>query len=81
MSVDPTPRFDTPEALLQAPQLTVRQKLELLRRWEYDQRELAVAVEEGMPGREPELLGRIARARSALAPDASFEYGPPTKHG
>lgn len=64
--VDVSIRVATPEELLQDPGLDDASKVELLRRWEFDERQIAVAVEEGMPGPDPPLLQRILQARSVL---------------
>jgi len=78
---DPTLRFGTPEAVLADSNLTIARKIEILRQWEYDQREIGVAVEEGMPGPEPQWLGRIEQALIALTGGLDLEQGPPTKQG
>jgi hypothetical protein len=50
----------------QDPSLTDAQRADLLRRWAYDELLVAVAVDEGMPGPDPQLLGRILRALGNL---------------
>lgn len=78
---NPASRYATPEAVLEA-DLSTAEKIEILRRWEYDQREQAVAMEEGMGQKEPELLDRIVRARRQLGDDGGHDEGaPPTKTG
>jgi hypothetical protein len=64
--MNPAVRFKTPEAVLRDPNLNDDEKIGILRLWEYDERELAVAINEGMPGPEPVLLSRIAVALSQL---------------
>ena len=77
---DPALVFDSPEAVLQA-DLTGEQQLEILRRWEFDLRELAVAEDENMGGGESSaLLPRVRRAILTLEP-AEPPSGPTTKHG
>ena len=49
--VDPALVFKTPEEVLADSELSREQKIKILRRWEYDVRELQVAEEEGMEGR------------------------------
>jgi hypothetical protein len=44
---DPSTRFSQPEAVLKELGLTREQKIEILRRWAYDESEIAVAEEEG----------------------------------
>ena len=55
--------FSTPQAILQAPDLTRQQKVERLKQWETDLRLLMVASEENMtgdaPGRTAELLRQV----------------------
>ncbi|WP_206609480.1 hypothetical protein [Thiohalobacter thiocyanaticus] len=48
--LDPTAVFRTPGELMARIDLSDAQKIELLRRWEYDARELEVAEEENMAG-------------------------------
>ena len=78
---DPEAEFGTPEAVLENTHLTKDQKFEILRRWEYDQSEIAVAEEEGMPGGEPALLARIYHALQILTGGLDVEHTPPTKQG
>ena len=42
----PETAFETPEAVISSPALTVDQKIEVLRRWEYNASEEAVALGE-----------------------------------
>ena len=51
--LDPASSFDAPQDVVQSPDLSRTQKIEILCRWAYDARELAVAEEEGMVGGEP----------------------------
>ena len=78
---EPRAAFAAPEDVLRDPALTTIEKIELLRQREYDEREIAVAQEEGMPGPEPELLGRILRALDALTGGLDLDKSPPTKQG
>jgi hypothetical protein len=65
--------------------LTREQKIEVLRRWEYDEAERRVAEEEGMPagsgGDGGDLLQRIVRALDALGDGVDVGRTPPTKQG
>jgi hypothetical protein len=70
---DPAAVFATPEDVAGHPALTRKQKIEILRLWEYDAAEAEVATEEGMPGGNDGLLGRILLALDAL--DAGIEAG------
>ena len=77
--LDPGAVFATPEAVRDAPRLSHEDKVDILRRWEYDARELSVAEEEGMGGgEEGPLLDRIEAALHALTgyPDPESDSGP-----
>jgi hypothetical protein len=67
---DPASVFASPEALAAEPSLRPGEKIELLRQWAYDARELEVAEEEGMGGGEASLGGRILVALHALEDQA-----------
>lgn len=75
---DPAAHFADPAALVHAQELTAEQKVALLRRWEYDESEMAVATEEGMPGGENSVLQAIAAALAVLDPGGQSTA--PSKH-
>ena len=77
--LDPGAAFDSPESVLTSGGLSKSLKIEILRRWAYDARELAVAEEEGMPTAQDSLLQRILLALAQLGADADLERGAPTK--
>jgi len=79
--LDPTSVFRAPEDVLKAGDITREQKIEILRRWEYDARELEVADDESMTGGGSDLLERVLESLSALGyvPDPDRE--PPTRQG
>jgi hypothetical protein len=80
--LDPASVFATPEAILVRESLSKAQKIEILRRWEYDASETGVATEEGMPDGENDLLHRILLALDQLAGEIDVEQVGPTKqHG
>lgn len=80
--LDPGSMFGTPEEVLAHGGLTDQQRIEILRRWEYDASENGVAVEEGMPGEESDLLRRILLALGTLSGGADVErVGPTKQHG
>ena len=59
-----------------------QQKVEVLRRWEYDASESCVATEEGMPDGESDLLRRILLALEKLSVKIDLDQVGPTKqHG
>lgn len=79
---DPASVFASPEEVAASAELTAEQKIEILRRWEYNASEEAVALEEGMPGEESELLTRILEALGEVAGPLDLERTGPTKqHG
>lgn len=80
--LDPGSIFKAPEDVLSHAALAREQKIEILRRWEYDAAEMCVAIEEGMPGDESGLLGRILLALNQLTGGVDTERaGPSKQHG
>lgn len=80
--VDPASVFADPGAVLAHTQLTDPQKIEILKRWEYDARENHVADEEGFPARQPgSLLDTVLAALHELQSGPDTEHSPPTKQG
>jgi hypothetical protein len=63
--------------------LSREQKIEILRRWEYDIRELQVADEEGMAPADPQpvILDAVLNALRSLGAPADTERSAPTKQG
>lgn len=80
---DPATEFDDPTQVLEERSLSRGQKIEILRRWEYDAREEAVATEENMPGGDDSaaILDRINNALHRLGAGPDTEHQPPTKQG
>jgi hypothetical protein len=64
--IDPDAAFDSPWNVLEHAGLSTEQKTQILRRWEEDAAQVAVAVEEGMPGTESDLLRQILLALGQL---------------
>lgn len=79
--LDPTSVFSKPDDIIRDQTLTKAQKIKLLRRWEYDARELAVADEENMSGGPPNMLDQVLEALHKLSAPVDLEHAPPTKHG
>ena len=78
--LDPTQVFDEPEEVVANNELTRDQKIEILRRWEYDAHQLEVAEEEaGMAVRRPEMFDQVVQALHALGAARDTEHTPPTK--
>ena len=79
--LDPASVFASPEEVVGRTDLTKDQKVEILRRWEYDASEIAVAEEEGMADGKPLLLHRVLEALDTLTGGIDVEHRPPTKQG
>ncbi len=78
--LDPTMVFEDPKDVVANVELTRDQKIEILRRWEYDARQLEVAEEEaGMAVRRPEMFDRVLQALHTLGVERDIEHTPPTK--
>ena len=80
--IDPGSAFVSPTSVLEAEDLSTEQKIDILKRWEYDAREIQVADEEGFPAREPGcLLDTVLAALHRLGAGPDIEHSPPTKQG
>ncbi len=78
--LDPTKVFEDPMDVVANDELTRDQKIEILRRWEYDARQLEVAEEEaGMAVRRPEMFDLVLQALHTLGVKRDIEHTPPTK--
>lgn len=78
--LDPTKVFKDPCEVVADLELTRNQKIEILRRWEFDAHELEVAEEEaGMTVLHPEMFDRIVQALHTLGAKRDTEHTPPTK--
>ncbi len=78
--LDPTMVFKDPKEVVANAELTRDQKIEILRRWEYDAHQLEVAEEEaGMGVRRPEILDQVIQALHTLGAERDTEHTPPTK--
>ncbi len=79
---DPAAIFASPESVVTEATLSRSQKVDILMRWEYDAAEQAVALEEGMPGRETGMQRRILLALHQLGARVDVErIGPTKQHG
>ena len=79
--VDPSTLFKNPQDVVESKDLARDQKIEILRRWEYDIRELQVADEEGMPpvSKQSVSLDAVSKALHSLGVDPDVEHSAPTK--
>jgi hypothetical protein len=64
--IDPASVFHYPEEVLDSPDLTLSDKISILKQWKYDALELMVAEEENMSGGEVDLLDAISLALNKL---------------
>jgi len=80
---DPSAVFKKPQEVIETGDLSREQKIEILRRWEYDVRELQVADEEGMAPADPQpvILDAILNVLRSLGAPADIEHSAPTKQG
>ena len=69
--------FASPETLRGQRGLRREQKTEILRRWAYDARQLALAEYEGMMGGETSLLARVLSVLDSLTRGCNAEPSPP----
>jgi hypothetical protein len=78
---DPGLVFKNPAEVVEKSDLTRDQKIQILRRWEYDVRELQVADEENMTGPQSIGLDAVLAALRALDAAADLDHAAPTKQG
>ena len=82
--LDPASEFKSPQALVEDETLSREQKIDILRRWSYDAREIAVAEEENMLGSSDKhhiLLEKIQKCLLQLGFESDQSDGAPTKQG
>jgi hypothetical protein len=82
--LDPGTVFESPDEVLKSEELTREQKIRILKRWEYDARELQVAEEENMIGTNGDILDQIMRALLQLDQKSEverLEHSPSSKQG
>jgi len=79
--LDPSSEFSHPEDVLKQKNLSREQQVSILKRWEYDARELSVAEEENMTGGPPNMLKEILDTLHKLGINKSTEQSSPTKQG
>ena len=79
--LNPGSVFSSPEDVVKEEGITREQKIEILRRWEYDARELEVATEESMLGNNSDNLYQILEALNKLGIEHDSHRDAPTKQG
>ena len=78
--LDPALVYARPADIVDDDNLANEDKIELLRRWEYDALENQVADEEGFPARTSgNLLDEVVAALHTLGAAPDIEHSPPTK--
>lgn len=77
--INPMAVFQKPNDVLNESDLTTVEKIAILKRWEYDARELQVAEEENMTGGPDDTLDQVLKALISL--NASSDDDSPTKQG
>lgn len=74
--------FSAPKKVLDHPEFTKEQKVEILRSWAYEVNECTAAEDEGMACKdEPTHLDEIHAALHELIGTSDVGHGPPTKQG
>jgi len=71
--LSPTSIFDRPLDVVATDSMTAGQKLEVLKRWELEARDLEVATAENMDGGEPSLLPDVRGAIDLLCSCEAIE--------
>lgn len=79
--ISPSAIYASPENVLTDENLTDAEKIEILRRWNYDACELSVAEDEGMRGVNDALLQRILLALDSLGVEIDRDKTPSTRQG
>ncbi len=80
--IDPATTFTSPKDVLIRNDLARHLKIKILKRWESDIREILVAEEENMQGKDVgETLTAIRQALHSLDAEIDTEDTPPTKQG
>lgn len=80
--VDPSSVFLRPNDVIFNHDLTRSQKIEILKHWESDMREIQVAEDENMLGENSlDILDEVLNAMHVLDANIDVEHTPPTKQG
>jgi hypothetical protein len=79
--INPAAVFQHPDEVVEHPQLTREQQIEILRRWAYDACAMEVAEEENMTSPYASGLEQIMHALHTLGVESHSNRAAPTKHG
>jgi hypothetical protein len=79
--LNPMSIFNDPMDVVRNEDITRDQKIKILRRWEYDARELQVAEEENMTGPDVSKLDLVLNALNILDAKIDRDHSAPNKQG
>lgn len=82
--INPSSVFKRPSDVLKEKSLSRELKIDILRRWAYDEREIAVAEEENMQGVNSDrsnILDDVLKCLLTLGVHTDDKKSPPTKQG
>lgn len=81
LQTDPSLAFASPAALLECDTLSIRRKIDLLRRWYHDAVQISVAEDEGMPAHDSDLVRETLLSLQQLEAVDVEHVGPSKQHG
>ena len=83
LALDPSAAFLSPEAVRDSTALGIEEKIRILKSWAYDEAEMSVALEEGMPAADRnDIQRRVLLVLEELAGALDLENtGPSKQHG
>lgn len=79
--LDPTAVYKSPGEVLEDKTLSREDKIEILRVWEYDAREIQVAEEENMPSANSQMLDEVLETLKKLNAGPETKKYAPNKQG
>lgn len=79
--LDPTAVYKSPGEVLEDNTLSREDKIEILRVWEYDAREIQVAEEENMPSANSQVLDEVLEVLKKLNAGPETKKYAPNKQG
>ncbi len=78
---NPQDSYTEPKNVITDKKLTKEQKLQILKQWEYDARELMVAEEENMQGEAANILQQVLHAIHEIDPSYDSTHSSGSKQG
>ena len=76
---NPTDVFDDPLEIVESEEITREEKIKILKSWRYDAKQMSVATEENMGGKNSDLFSKILGALKLLGVSNAEESSQPTK--